>query len=77
MNRNVMFGSLRQDIFMVLAGEISSQSFTEKFTKYAKRFTENVRASRQLSPEKIGINRSSTTASEDMLTNILITNELR
>jgi hypothetical protein len=53
-NRSVMFGSLRQDIFMVLAGEISSQSFTEKFTKYAKRFTENVRPGRRFSREKVG-----------------------
>lgn len=53
-NRSVMFGSLRQDIFMVLTGEISSQSFSEKFKKYAKRFTEKVRPGRQFSRKKVG-----------------------
>jgi hypothetical protein len=53
-NRNVMFGSLRYDVFLVLVGETSADNFTQKFSKYAQRYTEKVRPGRQYSRSKVG-----------------------
>jgi len=53
-NRSVMFGSMREDVFMVLIGEVSAKKFAKKFAKYARRFTETVRPGRQYSRDKVG-----------------------
>ena len=54
-NRNVVFGSLREDIFHVLLGEISIQGFQEKFQRIARRSKVKVRPGRRYSRD--GVNK--------------------
>lgn len=53
-NRSVIFGSLRDDIFAMLIGKLSISEFTEKFKKVAQRTKVQVKLGRQFSREKTG-----------------------
>jgi hypothetical protein len=53
-NRNVVFGSLRDDVFAMLIGELSINEFTEKFKKVAQRGKIKVKPGRQFSRERVG-----------------------
>lgn len=53
-NRNVVFGSLRDDVFSMLIGELAINEFTEKFKKIALRAKIKIKPGRQFSREGVG-----------------------
>lgn len=53
-NRNVVFGSLRESIFKVVLGEMSAEEFQEKFNSIARRSKIKVRPGRSYSRENVG-----------------------
>ena len=54
-SRNIVFGSLREDVFHILLGEISIQEFQEKFQGIARRSKIKVRLGRRCSRD--GVNK--------------------
>jgi hypothetical protein len=53
-NRNVVFGSLRDDVFGMLIGELSINEFTDKFKRVAQRGKIKIKPGRHFSRERVG-----------------------
>lgn len=53
MNRSVVFGSIQEDVFRLLVGEIEHKEFSEKFNQLATRHRIKVRPNRQYSRENV------------------------